>query len=241
MSYSNWLISERSGMSITATDKAAIYPAAVSKPEASAGNYARRILGNTFGASPVGICFVSSSYQAGSFVDVPLTKAIRLQGMMQLACCAMAIGPGGIFLESKMSAIPGAQQGYGFGIKRAGANAILAFQTGISVNSSPYYHTFFESASYGTWYNLRMEVYPVGSSADVIKCYKENTIGSNNWQQLGSDIVISSTTGHYIPWGGSSERGNGFLAVGDDIGSNQLYIDAYVDKLSVSIANTGSA
>jgi len=87
-----------------------------------------------------------------------------------------------------------------------------------------------DSAASDTWYGLRIEVYPLGSAADRIKCFKETSPGSNEWQLLaGGDITLANTDSNYTQWG--ENRRNGF-----NIRSNvNGPVLGYVDQVSISL------
>ena len=163
-------------------------------PLSSGGSFCRRF-DNTFRK----LYFTTSSY-GGSFYNIPNTKVISARA------CLRGEGSNGIFLSVKdpASFASNNNNGYRFGFN--GGNG--RFQLDGNDN------TLLISAnnwSSQTWYSLRMDVFPISTTADRIICYIESSPGSGVWNNtVGGtvfDITVASSDSKYVSWSNNGRCG----------------------------------
>lgn len=183
----------------------------IEKPVPSAGDYGRQLASGAGGGDTALFKLTNSS-----FLDLPNTKAIRMQGYFLVTNSGY-----GFFGMSIKSSNYYGNGGYRLGFS-SGPTVIFEKSNGSQTDLT----SFFGSVSLNTWYGLRMEVYPIGSTADRIICYKETSPGSNSWITI-YDVTLLSTDPGYSTWG--SDRLMTFRS--------SLATNGIVDMISVTLAN----
>lgn len=230
MAFSDWSLIQGAGSEAFSS----ALNSSLSNPLTIGSSYCRYVtVSNPGGAWATGGYSVSSSYQSGQLYNVANTKAIRVQGYLRLSAVPNANSRAGAWIGAKLHTDLGNfnnyQSGYCLGIKAINSSqvAITTMFNGVLTNPN------LESVSLNTWYGLRLEVYPIGASADRIKAYRESTPGSNVWNLL-SDVTIANTSGLYTNWGENRKNGFFFLHQAEYDGQ---FTTGYVDLMSVSVAN----
>ena len=104
-------------------------------------------------------------------------------------------------------------------------------------------YTTLATLSPNTWYGLRLDVLPVGTSGDQVKCYIENgSPGSGIWGNGTTttplyDQFIPNTSPFYAPWGGTIRNGFGARQQKPASSANANIIAGYVDKVTLTSAD----
>lgn len=232
MAFSDWqIICEAGYVSHTPTLNSSL-----SSPLTGSGAYCRRLSCNRSGDVYAIYGFnLTPSFSGGAFYGIPNSKAVRIQSNIRLQTSPNDASRNGIFLtcKSPSSIDPGAAwppisgnafNSYCMGIKSAGGGICKKL---LILNGNEF---DLGNTTYGTWHSFRLEVYPIGSAMDVIKCFEEITPG--NWTQLTS-INVSNTSPNYINW--DSNRENGFFVYQQTAYSGE--VAGYIDNFNVSVAN----
>jgi hypothetical protein len=192
-------------------------------PLSNGGSYCRRF------ATTYGKLYFTTSAYAGAFFNIPNTKVISARA------CFRAEGPpfqNGIFLSVKDSATFSGDNhptGYRFGIQASSPtpNKFTLYGNNNLVLQST------DNWSAGTWYSLRMDVFPISATADRIICYIESSPGSGAWSNtIGGtvfDITLASNNPSYISW-----SNNGRCGICTDSNSN---LSTYVDNINFQVFN----
>ena len=229
MAFADW--TALSGFNVTPQTGAAFLNSSLTNPLTIGSTYCRRFTGQHTG-SVVGTSGISvaSSYAGGALVNVPDSKAIRLQGYLRLESAQIANNNSGGWLGAKMPSNfvnSGAINNlYALGIKTTATGTpefSLMLNGGVT--------TSLGAAAFAQWYGLRLDVFPLGAVADRLIAYRETSPGSGTWTTL-SDTTVPST-GAYVSWGGNRKNGLFFLQA-------QTYTAAcigYADLVTVAVGN----
>lgn len=228
MSFSDWTFSSDNGNPFVTT---ALYNNSLTNPlpQPYAGEFARFL--PKFAGNGGGYMMVSPSAASGSLYNVPITKALRIQGCLRYT------------VTSEDPNVPIQSSGIGLTIKNSGNNMGSGYKLalGFDYRPNPDIHTinlvlpawdptlvsqgFIEYNGLGfkpllafnyllNWISLRMDVTPIGTAGDRIVCYFETTAsgsgvsqpGSGLWTQL-VDHFVQSSSNTYIPWGNNNRQG----------------------------------
>lgn len=166
-----------------------------------AGTYCRSMTISS-DARAAKIYFTTSSY-GGAFYNIPDTKVISGR-----ACLRINSYNNNSYITIKDSTsfvgaagtVPG---GYKFGLRST--NIMLVGNNNTVLKQSVTTYTP------GTWYSLRMDVFPLGEAGDRIICYKETFPGSGIWEStfLGTtfDITVAAADPSYSAWGNNNRNG----------------------------------
>lgn len=226
MAFSDWDQTIGGGSSSTPIQNSTVTPNILT----IGGTYCRQLISSGYftGCSYL----AKSTYGGGAFYNTPNTSAIRLQGYFRLVSAGGFSSPYNTPSIFGLGAKVGTDfmSGYrlGFGI---GGALLLSFKAESYAYRT---HLTLTTLSLNTWYGLRLEVFPLGTSGDQIKCYTENTPGSGTWTKH-YDQFIASTSGDYVAWGGNNR--NGFaLRVEGDLGGGVGNMNGYVDKVTLTTA-----
>jgi hypothetical protein len=187
-------------------------PEGVTPPIPSAGNYGRQLTSGYYGGHVAGFRLTNPS-----FVNLPNTKAVRMQGYFRLTS-----NSGNFFGMTVKGTNDYGGGGYSLGFRGGGPKIIFLDNAGNATDLGD----SFGSVLQNTWYGLRIEVYPIGSAADRIICYKESSPGSNSWIKI-HDVTILSSNPAYVPW--SSGRTMTFKSLES--------CNGIVDLISVTLGN----
>lgn len=235
MAFSDW--TALVGFSSTPQVGTAFLNSGLADPLIIGSTYCRRfepIL--TGGIQPTVGISAAATYAGGALVNVPNSKAIRLQGYLRLATApSVFLATRGIWLAAKMpsnffNTSGGITSNYAVAIT---SNAAGAAQLSLVLGGAAI--TFLEAAVYSQWYGLRLDVFPIGTAADRLIAYKETTPGSGTWTVL-TDVTVLSTSAGYVPW--SQNRKNGLVVVGRPSSAGGLpETVAYADLVTVAVGN----
>lgn len=226
MAYSDWSLIGGYG----ANSDSAAQNALLSNPLLSGSTYCRYFSVNNGGSAWATRGYSADpSYSGGALYNIPNTKAIRIQGYLRVSSMSAGSSRSGAWLGAKIDTnfnYNNSLSSYCFGIRAAGGSTlqISLMLAGAAAD--------LEAASFDTWYGLRLEVFPLGTSADRVISYKETFAGSGVWQKM-SDTTIPSINGNFVPWG--QNRKNGFFFL-----QEQQYngvVSGYADLMTVSVAN----
>ena len=204
----------------------------LANPLTMGSTYCRRFTARYSGTATgvVGIS-ASASYAGGALVNVPDSKAIRLQSYLRLESIAASLVNFGAWIAAKIpsSSLDDSSFNslYALGIKStvSGVPELSLVQNGGVATS-------LGAAALSQWYGLRLDVFPIGTAADRLIAYKETTPGSGTWTVL-ADVTILSTSAGYVPWSQNRKNGLYFL------GPISLYSPtvAYADLTTVAVGN----
>lgn len=227
MAFSDWDIVNSEGIII---NSAVLNSSITPNPLTTGGSYCRRIATQSFGDGASFMFALKTTFAGGAFYGIPNSKAIRIQANLRVTSLGNANSLNGIFIHAKSTVFgknTGTKSCYALGIKSFGAgngvySKCLFLNNATAVNLG--------SASSDTWYSFRMEVYPVGTAADVVKCFEETSPG--NWTELTS-LTIPNTSPNYISW--DATRRTGFFIFNETNYSGNS--DGYIDNYSASVAN----
>lgn len=169
---------------------------------------------------------LSSGFSSGSFYNIPNSKAIRVQSCIRVEPTYAGDGMACIGTKIPTSGMLNFGDGYLLGIKPSGE--IYLYTEGQA-------SAVLTTVSLNVWHNLRLEVYPIGSSSDRIKAYIESgSIGSNVWTTL-TDITLNNPSTGYVNWEENRRVGFGTFARGGGSGTGTVI--GYFDNFSASVAN----
>jgi hypothetical protein len=161
------------------------------------------------------------------FANIPSTKALSATMCMRRQAGFSSGNWAGFRLKSTANTYTTSGNGYG-----------IAFQTGasglpvIKLNNTEEFSldglpiaSFYNS----NWIRLRLDVFPMGLSADRLFAYRETTIGSGVWDAIGiagglpaDGVTILSNSPRYAAWG----TGNVFIE-GTNFSGNSYYFDTF--------------
>lgn len=228
MAYSDWSLIGGSGANVDSPAQNAL----LSNPLLIGGTYCRYFSVNGGGSAWATRGYsAAASYSGGALYNIPNTKAIRIQGYLRVSSISGGSSRSGAWLGAKIdtdfnSNAANNLSSYCFGIRAAGSSTL---QISIMLGGAA---ADLASASFDTWYGLRLEVFPLGTSADRIISYKETFAGSGIWQKM-SDTTIQSIAGNFVPWG--QNRKNGFFFLQEEQFNG--VVSGYADLMDVSVAN----
>lgn len=235
MAFSDW--TALAGFSSTPQIGTAFLNSALTDPLIIGSTYCRRFSPGLTGGvqTTVGIS-AAATYAGGALVNVPNSKAIRLQGYLRSVNAPNAAGAPtrGIWLAAKMpssffSGSSSLTSIYAVGISSdvAGAAQFSLMRGGAAITS-------LGAALYSQWYGLRLDVFPIGTAADRLIAYKETTPGSGTWTVL-ADVTVTSPSANYVPW--SENRKNGLVVVGRTQFQLQPETLAFADLVTVAVGD----
>lgn len=179
---------------------------------------------------------VPSSFSGGLFYNTPNTKAIRIEGYIRLTSHSFT-SKNAIVVAAKIPSslssnytVPTVLNGYAIGLSANDGNSttqdVSVFLNGQRIQLM--------SALLNTWYGVRMEITPIGTAADNIKCYVDTAL-NGTWVE-SMNLTIASTDSRYVTWG--DNRKIGFSTMTEYGGSSfQAYVDGYIDLVKFSIVN----
>lgn len=192
-------------------------------PPTVGGNFSR-----LFSGSPA----PSITNNKPEFVNIPSTKAISMSFCMRRLSGFSSGSFGGVRVKATTPQSNLANgQGYGL-MMRSGASGqiVLRVNNGdeLTIDGLP------TPSFYSTdWIRLRLDVFPIGLSADQLVVYRETVIGSGVWDQLGisgglpsAGVLINSASPQYAPWGA------GLVYV--QSASGLVDLDLYFDTVELS-------
>ena len=210
-------------------DGAAMVHAALSSPLTGEGVYCRRF-------SPINSTLYSvnasikASVAGGLFDAIPVTKSISLRAWLRSEnyLTGTAIG---IVAKMHPDANANAREnavGYtlGFGSWSDTLNN-NSLKLHMRSTNSVYKNVYLKTLSTNTWYKVRLDVIPTGSSFDTINVYTgTGATGSEIWTLEHTEIVLNSAP-HYVPWAqsGGGKVGWNYRSEGSSAGS--VYIDRF--------------
>lgn len=189
-------------------------------PLTNGGAFCRRFTG-----SETGKMYYKTTAYGGAFFNVPNTKVVSCRA------CLRAGGTNAIGIVAKdgktfSSSLRG---GYQLIINGGGGKVQLVSNNGT---------VLIDSGVFGSlstlWLSLRMDVFPISSTADRILCYMEvassgsstSSPGSGIWNNvIGGvtfDTTVSSTSGDYAPWLNSGRFG---ICGGWGASNSEIYVD----------------
>ncbi len=216
MAYADWTFTQTSGTESVQLNSS------LSSPLTIGGVYCRRMAVTGSTQSDYSYLRLADAYSSGAFINVPNTRAIRLEACMRLETATNNVSPAGLWLLAKQSGAPSNgtvnMSCYRLGIGGNGSSLKIRF-------GSPGVFTDIQDASLATWYRLRMSVYPLGAGGDRIICERETTLGSGSWSTI-LDTTISSSAGNFVPWGAT--RTNGFAMTNANLaGTRAGFVDLF--------------
>ncbi len=222
MAYADWTIT----LTGSGATESAVVNSGRSSPLTVGGGFCRRLT-TASNASENAFLRLSDAYSSGNFVGVPSTRAIRVQAALRTS-----VNPGSgctaeVLMVTKAPQTYSSTNIYGLGLRvvpggfgtgdpsivlRTGGGSITSL-TGVSLN---------------TWYSLRMDVFPLGTGGDRIRCWRESVIGSGTWTLL-YDTTIPSSSGQYVAWGGSTVQGLVYQlnSSGNASSSSSAFVDLF--------------
>jgi hypothetical protein len=221
MAFSDWDIT---GSNALSTETAELH-SALSSPLSGSGDYCRRL------KVPLAVdryltITVDELAMSGSFYNVQNTTALQLKSAMRLRDAGNNWR--GLWLGCKMSskAIPALAsaapaQGYYFGISTL-QNSSCHFSM-----YTPSGEVNLGAALQNTWYVMRLQVFPIGASADQVVCSVETSPGSGTWTTLYNN-TISSVSSSYVSWGGN--KFNGIFLLNGTVSGDTDQI-GYIDSI----------
>jgi hypothetical protein len=229
MAFSDWT-AFGGGSIVTPLAGTAVLNSGLANPLTVGSTYCRRFTAQSSSGSAEAILGISASasYAGGALVNVPDSKAIRLQSYLRLESAPSSLANYGAWLAAKHSSPnPIFHNLYALGIKVtvSGVPQLSLVQNGAAITS-------LGAAVFAQWYGLRLDVFPIGTAADRLIAYKETTPGSGTWTVL-ADVTIPSTSAGYVPW--SQDRKNGLYFLGQPNSGSPTV--AYADLTTVAVGN----
>jgi hypothetical protein len=205
----------------------------LANPLTIGSDYCRRLFADSQGSGGIaqGGATLKSTYASGAFYGVPNNRALRVQAYLRASnignannsfCLGVKI-PNGIGANLIASAITA---GYAFGLRGPTTVTLYTNQVATDLPDGG-----LGPISLNTWYGFRLEVFPLGTAADRIMCYRESSPGSGTWVKI-NDEVISAASNRYVPW--SNDRKTGFSSVNRYISGGAT--NAYIDLFDASLA-----
>jgi hypothetical protein len=236
MSSSDWNIAGINNAFPPSISNTAILNSTLSNSLAIGGVFCRNIVTNTSNPNyyTFHTFFLKNTVSSGIFYNVSTSKALRLEGYFRAPSSAPTNAKLGLVAKGASNF-----SGYFFNISSNSISLNLPTSTSTGGITMPLSQPFTLSASADTWYGLRMDVLPIGSSADVIKCYIETaggpspvpTAGGGVWTKYHEQTISSTDTG-YVPWLNNRSNGFGHLVYQ---GTN-----GFVDLISIKVANAAT-
>jgi hypothetical protein len=196
MAFSDFDIFSASGASQSTVLHSA--PPLATNQLSSGGSFCRQFTGINTASATNKLYYKSSSY-GGAFFNIPNTKVISARAVLRVE------GATAIFIIAKdPSALNNTSQaqlgGYRFGLESGNGLFSLYGSNGTALINSA---NTFNSPS-NTWHSLRMDIFPLGTLADRIICYRESSPGSGIWSNVVGgttfDITVSNSDGRFAPW-----------------------------------------
>jgi hypothetical protein len=176
------------------------------------------------------VATIKSSVNSGEFVEIPATKAVSVRAWLRHD--DVSVGSFGIGIGCKLhSGAPptglSAPRGYSVMIgdtAQTGASSnlrVLIDNSGTTDITNTGY-----TVTDDTWFKIRMDVIPVGTSQDIIEIYTgTGATGSETWTLRNTQNVLNSDA-WYIPWAQSTHGRVGWWTV-SDTATHDLHIDRF--------------
>lgn len=195
------------------------------------GAYCRYLYAQGSGYSRM-VYLAKTTYSGGAFYNMPNTTALRLQGyfrgsiLQNFAGSQVFLGLGAKTSDTLGQSGGLVPNGYALGLGNAGTIQLW-------LNTGP---VTLATGGLNTWYGLRLEVFPIGTSGDRIKAYIESSPGSGNWGTAVYDQTIENTSANYVPWGGNRRCGFGARSFYLNGSADSNITQGYVDLVTFSAA-----
>lgn len=168
------------------------------------------------------------------FINIPSTKALSATICIRRQAGFSNGAWVGFRLKGTAANYTTSGNGYGIALQ-SGASGIPVIKVNntdeLSLDGLPT-GSFYNN----NWIRLRLDVFPIGLSADQLFAYRETTIGSGVWDAIGiagglpaNGVTILSTSPRYSAWG----TGSVYIECTNSSG-NSYYLDTFT--LSVTDA-----
>lgn len=247
MSFVDWDFLTPSGSTNFSTS--AQINAGLSSPLLVGGTYARAVslFGNfgSVGFYVQGTAAIKAAYQSGAFFNIPSTRAVRVQACLRLTNTVGSFSEFGLIaagtkiLNDGSSAAGSILTGYSIGVLKQGAATTLRLFTNCAstLGNLSTQSVNLGAAALATWYSLRMDVFPLGATADRIICSQETTPGSGSWTELLDTTLYQGVSSGYVSWGGNRRTGFGMASNSDGGGGSPGGATGVIDLATFSVGN----
>lgn len=217
----------------------------LSSPLTGEGSYCREF-NLSSGTNARFMATVKTTYDGGSLVEIPDTKAISVRAWVRGS--NIGASNNGVFIGAKMDPVNSfagsandAPYGYFLGIGDSNLSgtgdflklALYRRRTGdnsgnTSINITPTAGLFVDNE----WYKIRMDVVPIGPVEDRIDVYTgTGATGSETWTLEHQQTAVN-TDPYYIPWAQSGAGRVGFVGH-----CNGTTISHYIDRFQVFLTD----
>ena len=239
MAFSDWTAFGGNNVEGVPLAGTAFLNSGLANPLTVGSTYCRRFTAwpstQTYGQMAVVGISAAATYAGGALVNVPDSKAIRLQSYLRLESALNSAANHGAWIAAKIpsSSFNGSSFDnlYALGIKItvSGVPELSLVQNGGVATS-------LGAAALSQWYGLRLDVFPIGTAADRLIAYKETSPGSGTWTVL-ADVTILSTSAGYTPWSQNRKNGLYFLGPVGTTGQLATATVAFADLTTVAVGN----
>jgi len=228
------------------SDGTTILHSSLANPLTGYGTYGRQY---TYGGNPAStiVGAIAASVDGGVWVGTPNTHALSLRLSVRLDGTDLPTGSG----EGRCVGVA-AKTG------RMGTGSVPRTPSGYYLIHGRMYHGFAEQSNLDSltlimidencnfsgkkevriidnmganlWHRIRLDVIPVGSSQDIVKCYTgTGAIGSEVWTLQYEETIVNSAA-WYCNWSDPTSNRVGFLShcSGSTQANDQAYIDGFV-------------
>jgi hypothetical protein len=190
-------------------------------------------------------CTIKAASYGSNFDTVPDTKAISLRIAARLQARTANDDAGyrqGIGLAIKcIPAIPDASiQNIGYQlileqVDQAAAPTLRIAAKNATSTSEACSGTY----AFSQWYNLRLDVIPIGASGDQLNAYTgTGSAGNEVWTQVGNLFIPAANTA-FVPWSNAASKHGFFISNETDIGLIRPattiigYVDYFVSTIDL--------
>jgi len=172
---------------------------------------------------------IKASVSAGLFDEIPSTQAISVRAWIRAEGYTNGISIGIIAKLHPTSNGNGRENPVGYNLFVGGA-ADTANNSNLKLHlrkdNSTYKNVYLNALTINTWYKIRLDVIPVGSSQDIVKVYTGvGATGSETWTLEHTEVILN-TDPHYVPWAQSGGGKIGFTAR-NEASTDSVYIDRF--------------